>query len=60
VPNNRLMVGIGARKTIARITIGWGLTSVAMLRVETPIVFYLLRFLLGMFEAVFYPASFCI
>ena len=49
------MLRIGARKTIARITIGWGLTSVAMLLVETPIVFYLLRFLLGVFEAGFYP-----
>ena len=26
-----------------------------MLLVETPIVFYLLRFLLGVFEAGFYP-----
>ena len=53
VPNNLLMLRIGARKTIARITIGWGLTSVAMLLVETPIAFYLLRFLLGVFEAGF-------
>jgi MFS family permease len=49
------MLRIGARKTIARITIGWRLTSVAMLLVETSIAFYLLRFLLGVFEAGFYP-----
>ena len=55
VPSNLLMVKIGARKTIARITIGWGLTSIAMMFVKTPLMFYFLRFLLGVFEAGFYP-----
>src|SRR5881396_1802440 len=30
VPSNLLLARIGARKTIARITILWGLTSIAM------------------------------
>jgi MFS family permease len=52
VPSNLLL---GARKTIMRITIGWGLTSIATMFVQTPATFYALRFLLGVFEAGFYP-----
>src|SRR5215510_4704184 len=55
VPSNLLLQRIGAKKTIMRITIGWGLTSVAMMYVKTPEWFYALRFLLGVFEAGFYP-----
>ena len=55
VPSNLLLERIGAKKTIARITIGWGLTCIAMMWVTTPGMFYLLRFLLGAFEAGFYP-----
>lgn len=55
VPSNLLLQKIGARKTIMRITIGWGLTSIAMMFVKTPEMFYFLRFLLGVFEAGFYP-----
>src|SRR5215475_9852292 len=55
VPSNLLLQKIGARKTIMRITIGWGLTSIAMMFVTTPAMFYALRFLLGVFEAGFYP-----
>lgn len=55
VPSNLLLQKIGAKKTIMRITIGWGLTSIAMMFVTTPAMFYFLRFLLGVFEAGFYP-----
>jgi D-galactonate transporter len=55
VPSNLLLQKIGAKKTIMRITIGWGLTSIAMMFVTTPQMFYFLRFLLGVFEAGFYP-----
>ncbi|MFC5521152.1 MFS transporter [Polaromonas jejuensis] len=55
VPSNLLLQKIGAKKTIMRITIGWGLTSIAMMFVKTPQMFYFLRFLLGVFEAGFYP-----
>ncbi len=54
-PSNLLLTRIGARKTIARITIGWGATSILMMLVKTTTVFYGLRFLLGAFEAGFYP-----
>ena len=55
VPSNLLLQRIGARKTIMRITIGWGLTTIAAMFVTTPIQFYCVRFLLGAFEAGFYP-----
>jgi len=55
VPSNMLLVKIGARKTIARITIGWGIVSILMLFTKTPTQFYCLRFMLGVFEAGFYP-----
>src|SRR5215831_15593444 len=51
IPSNLLLERIGARKTFARIAILWGITSIAMMLVRTAIWFYLLRFLLGSFEA---------
>ena len=55
VPSNMLLQRIGARKTIMRITIGWGLTTIAAMFVTSPTMFYGVRFLLGVFEAGFYP-----
>jgi sugar phosphate permease len=55
VPSNLLLERIGAKKTLARITILWGLTSMAMAWVRSETVFYILRFLLGAFEAGFFP-----
>lgn len=55
VPSNLLLEYIGARRTIARITFLWGACCVAMMFVTTPAGFYVLRFLLGVFEAGFYP-----
>lgn len=55
VPSNMALKAIGARKTLMRITIGWGLMCVLMMFVKTEWQFYLLRFLLGAFEAGFQP-----
>ncbi|MBS0444323.1 MAG: MFS transporter [Proteobacteria bacterium] len=55
VPSNLLLQRIGARKTITRITMGWGIVCVLMMFVKTPAMFYFLRFLMGVFEAGFYP-----
>ncbi|MPS75684.1 MAG: MFS transporter, partial [Microbacterium sp.] len=44
VPSNLLLEKIGARKTLARITILWGAASMAMAYVTTPTMFYVLRF----------------
>ncbi|WP_223217665.1 MFS transporter [Paraburkholderia phenoliruptrix] len=55
VPSNLLMTRIGARKTICRIMVLWGLISIAFAFVDKPWQFYLLRVLLGAAEAGFYP-----
>src|ERR1700682_1191126 len=55
IPSNLLLERIGARKTFARITILWGVTSMAMMLVKTATWFYILRFLLGSFEAGLFP-----
>ena len=55
IPSNLLMTRIGARKTITRIMILWGITSASMLFVTNEAVFYVIRILLGIFEAGFAP-----
>ncbi|GAB3625342.1 MFS transporter [Pandoraea terrae] len=55
VPSNVLLQKIGAKKTIMRITICWGVICMLQTFVTTPTQFYVLRFLLGAFEAGFYP-----
>ncbi|MDA3627543.1 MFS transporter [Saccharopolyspora sp. WRP15-2] len=55
VPSNLLLAKIGTRKTIFRIMVLWGLTSAAMMFVSDATSFYVLRFLLGVFEAGFAP-----
>ncbi len=55
IPAIMIQRKIGARLTIAGIAIGWGVTSFAMIFASRPITFYLVRFLLGLFEAGFYP-----
>jgi D-galactonate transporter len=55
VPSNLLLAKFGARRTFTRIMLLWGAASVGMMFVSTPGHFYLLRFLLGVFEAGFFP-----
>ncbi|MGY2047338.1 MFS transporter [Methylobacterium sp. JK268] len=55
VPSNLLLERIGARRTLARITILWGLASMALAFVRSEWAFYAVRFLLGVFEAGFFP-----
>jgi sugar phosphate permease len=55
VPSNLLLEKIGARKTLLRIMVLWGLAACAMMFVSTPFQFYLVRFMLGAFEAGFFP-----
>ncbi|MDF3836042.1 MFS transporter [Cupriavidus basilensis] len=55
VPSNMLLARFGARRTFTRIMLLWGLASVGMMLVSTPSHFYALRFLLGVFEAGFFP-----
>jgi D-galactonate transporter len=55
VPSNIIMHKVGARRWIARIMISWGVLSAAMMFVESATSFYILRFLLGLAEAGFFP-----
>jgi D-galactonate transporter len=55
IPSNLFLEKIGARKTIARITILWGIASIATMFVKTATWFYIVRFLLGAAEAGLYP-----
>src|SRR5579884_2403510 len=54
IPSNLVLERVGARLWITRIMITWGLISAAMMFVRTPLIFYLLRFLLGAAEAGFF------
>jgi sugar phosphate permease len=55
VPSNIIMHKVGARLWIARIMITWGLISALMLATSSEMMFYTLRFLLGLAEAGFFP-----
>ncbi|KVF59080.1 MFS transporter [Burkholderia cepacia] len=55
IPSNLLLPRIGARRTISRIMVLWGLTSAGMMFVHDETTFYGMRFLLGVFEAGFAP-----
>ncbi len=55
VPSNLMLKRVGARRWIARILISWGLISAGMMFVTAAWSFYLLRFLLGLAEAGFFP-----
>lgn len=55
VPSNLWLEKVGARRTFLRIMVLWGLTSAATAWVTTPTQFYIVRLLLGVFEAGFFP-----
>jgi ACS family tartrate transporter-like MFS transporter len=55
IPSNLILERVGARMWIARIMIGWGLVSMAMMFVVGQWSFYAMRVLLGIAEAGFFP-----
>ena len=55
IPSNLLCARFGPRRWIARIMLTWGLISAGMMFVRTPNQFYIMRFLLGVAEAGFFP-----
>ena len=55
VPSNIILSKVGAKIWIARIMILWGLISAAMMFTNSEMTFYVLRFLLGVAEAGFFP-----
>ncbi len=55
LPSNLFLGKVGPRLWIARIMITWGIIATCMSFVKGPHSFYLLRFLLGVSEAGFFP-----
>lgn len=55
VPSNLFLERVGARKWIARIMFSWGVVSGATAFIRGETSFYLVRVLLGMAEAGFFP-----
>ncbi len=55
LPSNLILGRVGPRLWIARIMISWGIIATCMCLITGPRSFYLLRFLLGVSEAGFFP-----
>jgi MFS family permease len=56
-PSNLLLHKIGAKVWISFLMVCWGITSMATMFVSGSLSFYLLRLLLGVFEAGFFPGA---
>lgn len=55
VPSNLLLRRVGARRWISRILISWGIVSCATMAVQGTYSFSMIRILLGIAEAGFFP-----
>lgn len=55
IPSNLLLAKVGARIWITRIMISWGFVSACTALVQGPSSFMIVRFLLGVAEAGFFP-----
>ena len=55
VPSNILLAKLGARIWIARIMVTWGVISATTALISGPLLFYGVRFALGLAEAGFFP-----
>jgi MFS transporter, ACS family, tartrate transporter len=55
VPSNQFLVRTGARVWLTRIMVSWGIITVLIAFVQTPVQLAVLRFLLGAAEAGFSP-----
>ena len=55
IPSNLILAKVGPRRWMARIMITWGIVAGCMSLVHSPTSFYVLRFLLGVSEAGFFP-----
>ncbi|PJX21022.1 MFS transporter [Advenella sp. S44] len=55
IPSNIILHRIGAKIWIARIMVSWGIASALLMFVQTPLHFYIGRFIIGAMEAGFLP-----
>lgn len=56
-PSNLILHKIGAKVWVSFLMVGWGLASMATMFVQGSTSFYLLRLLLGVLEAGFFPGA---
>ncbi|MCD2183197.1 MFS transporter [Rhizobium sp. GN54] len=57
IPSNLALHKFGARKWLARIMVSWGIVSLLFTWVSSATELYILRFLLGIAEAGFFPGA---
>ncbi|WP_327121873.1 MFS transporter [Streptomyces sp. NBC_01341] len=57
VPSSALLARLGARRTMVRIMVSWGVVTLGTSLVHNEITFYIARFLLGVAEAGFFPGA---
>jgi D-galactonate transporter len=55
IPSNVMLHRVGAGRWIARIMVSWAILSAGMMFVNSALSFYVVRFLLGVAEAGFFP-----
>jgi sugar phosphate permease len=55
VPSNLFLNRFGASRWFARIMVTWGIVTIALAFTQNATMFYILRFLLGVAEAGFFP-----
>ena len=55
IPSNLYLERVGARRTLTRIMVLWGLASAGTAFISSPAQYYVMRFLLGAAEAGFFP-----
>ena len=55
MPSNLILERVGARRWLSAIMITWGLISASMMFMSSAESFYIMRFLLGVAEAGFFP-----
>lgn len=57
IPSSMALQRYGARFWMALMVLSWGLITLALALTSSTLMFYMLRFLLGVAEAGFYPAA---
>ncbi|WP_313667131.1 MFS transporter [Atlantibacter sp.] len=55
VPGNLILTRVGAKRWFALSLLAWGIITMALAKTESLSTFYILRFVLGIAEASFYP-----
>ena len=57
IPSNLILYRVGAKRWLAFLMVGWGLASMATIFVSGSASLYLLRMILGIMEAGFFPGA---